>query len=421
MMLPARQFEKATEESGSSSAPGHAHGAHEAPSAVGGKILTRPYIAILAVAAVGLGLMLWRFIVGLGATTAMNDGYPWGLWIAFDVVTGTAIAAGGYGMALMIYIFNKGQYHPLVRPAILTTALGYSIAGFSIVVDVGRFWNIWKVPLYVGSWNLNSALLEVALCVMAYMMVAWLELSGSAMERWELSQTWPRLARASEWLLPVFRKALPLLIAAGILLPTMHQSSLGSLMLFTNKLHPLWASPWLPLLFLISCLSMGYAGVVVESTLSSYAFKRQPEWSILSPVGRVIAYTLIGWTALRVGDAIYRGAFANVSTLLMVMFVLELALFLIPAGILLSKKLRTNPGVLFASAVMVVFGGALYRFDTYLVAFNPGDNWAYFPSVTETLITVGLVAIELAIYIFAVKKFPILSGRSSAPAPAPAA
>ena len=145
--------------------------------AVGGPVLTRSFLVLVALAALAGITIVWRFAAGLGATTALNDGYPWGLWIAFDVVTGTALACGGYAMALLVYIFNKGKYHPLVRPAILTSALGYSIAGFSVVIDIGRPWMAWKLPLFINHWNLNSALLEVALCIMAYSVVLYLELT----------------------------------------------------------------------------------------------------------------------------------------------------------------------------------------------------------------------------------------------------
>ena len=110
---------------------------------VGGNVLTGRFKILLAFIFLAIILLIWRFVAGLGATTAMNDGYPWGIWIAYDVVTGTAIACGGYAMAILVYILNKGRYHPLVRPAILTSALGYSLAGFHIFVDIGRWWIIY--------------------------------------------------------------------------------------------------------------------------------------------------------------------------------------------------------------------------------------------------------------------------------------
>ena len=144
---------------------------------VGGPIFTRPVRFFAMLFALGAILILWRLLVGLGPTTALSDGQPWGLWIAFDVVVGTALACGGYAVGLLVYILNRGRYHPLIRPAILTSALGYTIAGVSVFLDIGKPWIIWKVPTYVWSWNLNSALLEVALCIMSYMFVLWIELS----------------------------------------------------------------------------------------------------------------------------------------------------------------------------------------------------------------------------------------------------
>ena len=129
----------------------------------GGRLLTPGFVVLLALGAIGGLLILWRFFAGLGATTALSDGYPLGLWIALDVVTGTALACGGYALALVVYIFNRGKYHPLIRPAILTSALGYTMAGLSVAIDLGRPWLMWKIPLYFWRWNLNSALLGAVL------------------------------------------------------------------------------------------------------------------------------------------------------------------------------------------------------------------------------------------------------------------
>lgn len=390
---------------------------HAAP--VGGPLLTVPYKILLAVAALGICLILWRFAVGLGTATAMSDGYPWGLWIAFDVVTGTALACGGYAMAILVYIFNRGRYHALVRPAVLTSALGYSIAGLSVAIDVGRPWYIWKVPLYVWRWNLNSALLEVALCILAYVLVSWLELSPVALERWAAGGR-ERLRRFAERALPWAERGLIWVLVVGMLLPTMHQSSLGSLMLLTGpRLHPLWNTPILPLLFLVNCLAMGYAAVVLESTLASRVFGRKPETRMLGNLEQVAAWGSLLFVALRLGDVAVRGRFGLVLTpdLYGILFWVEnLLLCLVPFIGVLGRRPAFDPGRLFRGAMLVAVGGALYRLDTYLVAFDPGPGWRYFPSVPEILITVGLVAAEVAIYIALVKKFPILGGARTAPA-----
>lgn len=393
--------------------------AHAQP--VGGTLLTRPYKMILAVAAVGLALIAWRFAVGLGASTDLSDGYPWGLWIAFDVVTGTALACGGYAMAIVVYVLNRGRYHPLVRPAVLTSALGYSIAGFSILIDVGRPWHVWKVPLFFWDWNLNSALLEIALCVMAYVFVLWIELSPALLERWK--EDGPiRLRAFSKKALPILDRGLIWILALGMLLPTMHQSSLGTLILLSGpKLHPLWNTPLLPLLFLLTCFAMGYAAVVMESTISSVAFRRPAETGLLAKIEGWAVWVGLSFVVLRLADLAWRGHLGAAFTpgLEMVFFWIENLLFLLPflAVVRLGGQRRTaEAGRLFRGALGMILAGGLFRFDAYLLAFNPGRGWHYFPSVAELLVTVGLVALEIAIYIALVKKFPILGGARLAPA-----
>ena len=203
---------------------------------VGGRIWTKPFKVLLVLFLISGALLLWRFAAGLGAVTALNDGYPWGLWIAYDVVVGTALACGGYAVAILLYVLNRGKYHPLIRPAILTSALGYSLAGFAVLIDVGRWWNLFKVPISFWHWNLNSILLEVALCIMAYMVVLWIELSPALLERWARGPG-GRMHRVASRLSPVIEKSLVWIIALGLLLPTMHQSSLGSLMILALHHH----------------------------------------------------------------------------------------------------------------------------------------------------------------------------------------
>ena len=373
--------------------------------------LTRALAGLFGLATLAIA---WRLIAGLGATTALNDGYPLGLWIAFDVVTGTALACGGYAIALLVYILNKGRYHPLVRPAMLTSALGYSLAGVGVLLDVGRWWLIWKVPVYFWHWNFNSALLEIALCIMSYVVVLWIELSPALLEKFVDSTVLP-LRRVARRLPPFIERASPFIIALGLVLPTMHQSSLGTLMLLAgSRLHPLWRTPMLPLLFLITCLAMGFAVVVFESAFSSVAFKRRPETAMLARLATAIVPLQLAAVALRLVDLWWQG---NLGLLLAgdarsVLAILEFALMLAPVAMLASAPYRRDLGRLVGAAIVMMFAGALYRFDTYLVAFTPGEHWSYFPSVVEMTITVGLVAFEVLAYIVIVKRFPILSGPS---------
>lgn len=387
--------------------------------ALGGPIATRPFRVLTLLFGVAAALILWRLFAGLGATTALSDAYPWGLWIAFDVVTGTALACGGYAMAILVYVMNKGRYHPLVRSAILTSALGYTMAGMSVVLDLGRPWEVWKIPLYFWSWNLNSALLEVALCIMAYMGVLWIELSPAFWERWKNGPE-GRLQRFSAKAYTFIERYLIWIIALGMLLPTMHQSSLGSLILLTGpKLHPLWQTPLLPLLFLVSCIAMGYAAVVFESSLSSLFFHRRRDTEMLAGLSTAMLPVLGGFLVLRIGDLLVRGQLgqAFVPNGYSIAFWLEIALTAAPLFLLAGRESRRAPGNLFRAAMLMMLAGGLYRFNTYLVAYRPGDDIHYFPTVAEFLITIGLVAFEVIGYIVIVKMFPILSGGTPAEVP----
>ena len=390
-----------------------------AHAAVGGPVFTRSTKVLLGIAILGFAIVAWRFAVGLGPTTALSDGYPFGLWIAFDVVTGTALACGGYAVALLVYILNKGKYHPLVRPALVTSALGYTLAGLAVVVDVGRPWWIWKVPLFFWRWNVNSALLEVALCIMAYVFVLWIEISPAFLERWETVATWPRLARIARTWRPKVEKALPWVIALGLLLPTMHQSSLGTVMLLAGpKLHPLWNTPLLPLLFLLGCIAMGYGVVVMESALSTRLLGRRSEAAMLSGLARAMVVVLGLWLAIRLVDLAVRGrlglAFTADGTVFW--FWLETVVIAASLAMLLARDRTKSLGWLFQASVLLILGGSLYRFSTYLMAFNPGHNWSYFPSIPEMLVTIGFVAFEILLYVYLIKRFPILAGVETGPA-----
>jgi Ni/Fe-hydrogenase subunit HybB-like protein len=395
---------------------------NEEPRAVGGRIFTRPFKVLAGVFALFVLVLAWRFYKGIGAVSALNDGYPWGIWIAYDVVSGTALACGGYAVALLCYVLNKGKYHAMVRPAILTSALGYTLAGFAVFFDVGRYWNIWKVPL-LWNWNRNSILLEVAMCITAYTMVLWIELSPVFVERWRDSRS-PLLRSISQRLSPILKRVLLWFMALGILLPTMHHSSLGALMLIAvNKVNQLWYTPLLPLLFLVSSIAMGYAVVVAESALSSVAFGRERETEMLTSLSTVMIGVLGGFLGMRLVDLISRQriGLAFAVDFYAAFFWLEMALFGTAAALLIPKASRRDPGRQFFAALLMMLGGTLYRFDVFLVGFNPGRQWSYFPSVAEMILTMGLIAVELMAYMAIVKRFPVIGGAMRprrAPAPA---
>ncbi|GAB4301909.1 MAG: Ni/Fe-hydrogenase cytochrome b subunit [Desulfuromonadia bacterium] len=399
-----------------------------------GKILTRSFFVLLALVVIGFYYIGVRYVKGIGAVSNMSDGYPWGIWIAYDVATGTAIACGGYAMAILIYIRNHWQFHPMIRSALLTSLFGYGLAGFSVIIDLGRYWN--SYGFFIPSrWQINSAMFEVALCVMTYTLVLTIEFLPAVL--WSLERTegktlkafsaWlhPRLVppeekllrgvewtrSAAAWLRPRLDKVLIFFIVLGITLPTMHQSSLGSLMLIAaTKLHPLWHTGFLPLLFLINCIYIGYAIVILESIISSISFNRPLETEELSGMAKLIPYLTIIWLVVRLGDLGWRGHLLSAVSLdfYSLFFLLEFGLIAGGSLILFNDRKRRSPRWLFISAILLVLGGGLYRFNVYLIGFNPGQGWHYFPAFPELMITVGVIALEILGYQVLVKLFPVL-------------
>ncbi len=387
----------------------------ETHAPVGGKLWTGPFKVLFLVAVVGAAITLYRFFNGIGSVSNLTDGYPWGIWIAIDVVLGTAIGCGGFAVGLLVYVLNKGKYHPLIRPAVLTSLLGYGLAAVAVMIDLGRFWGLWKVPLFYWRWS-HSPQLEVALCVMTYCAVLAVELSPAFFEKWRNSAN-ATLAGLSKTGLSLVNRFLVWILALGILLPTMHQSSLGTMMLLPGpKMHPLWFTPWLPFLFLVNCLLIGYAVVTLESTFAAVAFRRPRETAMLASMSKVMAGVALGWAAFRLIEVAIRGALRTVVSLHGLAFLAEVGLLIAGGAILLSEERRNSAGCQVRAAILLLLGGALHRINTYLIAFTPGDQFSYFPAVPELFMTFGIIAAEVLIYIAVVKTFPILSG-----APAPAA
>jgi len=371
-----------------------------APAPLGGSLLT-PFTLLLGVLSAIAGvILLYRFIYGLGAVTNLNDGYPWGIWIAYDVVVGSAFACGGYAMALLVYIFNKGQYHPLVRPALLASLFGYTLAGVSVIFDLGRWWNFWHI-FWPGYAQVNSVMFEVAVCISAYIVVMWIEFSPAFLEKFGMKDVKQKL-----------NKLLFFFIALGVLLPSMHQSSLGSLLvIFGQQIHPLWQSgALLPLTYLMTAILLGFAVVIFEATLSSTGFGRPLETRVLTPLAKIMAGLLAVYVVVRLGDLVLRGALGTAfsASLEAGMFWLEMAAFIVPLAMLAPENARRSPARLFVAAVLLMLGGMLLRINGFLVGYQTGDGWHYFPSFAELMVTVGIIAFEILAYIVIVRKFPVL-------------
>jgi Ni/Fe-hydrogenase subunit HybB-like protein len=394
MTMPAKTRRK----EGAMTDPAHA------PAPLGGRLIT-PVTTVLLVLMAAAGLVLLvRFIFGLGSVTNISDGYPWGIWVVYDVMVGSAFACGGYTIALLVYIFNKGEYHPLVRPALLASLFGYTLAGVSVLIDLGRYWNVWHM-FWPGYAQVNSVMFEVAVCITIYIFVMWIEFSPVFLEKLGLTDMKKKLSRV----MFVF-------IALGILLPSMHQSSLGSvLVIFGKQINPLWQSGMLiGLQYLMTAVLLGFALVIFEATVVSLGFRRPAETPMLAKLSKFMWGLLVAYLVVRVGDLVFRGVLGNAfqfSTQAF-WFWVEMASFLVPVWLLLRPEDRANPGKLFGAAVLLMLGGFLLRINGYLVGYETGAGWSYFPSLPELTVTVGVIAAEILGYIVLVKLLPVLPAQS---------
>jgi Ni/Fe-hydrogenase subunit HybB-like protein len=372
---------------------------HGAPTPVGGSLLTPTTLVCGVLVAIMAAILLVRLFFGLGAVTNLNDGYPWGIWVVVDVVIGSAFACGGFSVAMLVYIFNRGEYHPLVRPALLGSLFGYTLAGAGVLFDLGRWWNFWHIfaPSYI---NPNSVMFEVAACISVYILVMWIEFSPAFLEKLGMVDHKKKL-----------NKVLFFFIALGTLLPMMHQSSLGTLLVVMGiQIHPLWATPLEPLLYLLSAITMGYAVVLFESCVSALGYRRSIEMHLLTPLSKVMLAVLSAYLVVRLGDVIVRGAIvrAFAFSLEALMFWIETACFVAPLVLLRSEAKRRNAAMLFLSGVLLMLGGALLRIDGFLVGYETGDGFSYFPAFPELMVTVGIFAIEVLGYIIITRRFPVL-------------
>lgn len=371
-------------------------------------LLTPFFLLMVAIAAIGAVFLVMRFVAGIGAVTNLNGGYAWGVWVVYDIVVGTALGCGGYALAVTVYLFNKGRYHPLIRPALATSLLGYGFAALGAFVDMGRYWNAYNMFL---PWQVNphSVMLEVGLCVATYVLVLAIEFSPAVLE-WLRRQTgWQVKAEAWRSRLD---KALFFFIALGILLPTMHQSSLGSFLIAMGyKVHPLWQTLHIqPLLAVLSAFTMGFAIVIFEGSLVTTGFKRHPETRLFSGLGKIIVGLIAAFLVVRFAYLVMAGKVGAMFAfdLGSLMFWIETALFAYPLLVLVSPTARENGKRLLYAAVSMILAGSLYRFDAFLVTFNPGAGYSYFPALPELIVTVSMIAAEIALFLFIIKTFPVL-------------
>jgi Ni/Fe-hydrogenase subunit HybB-like protein len=347
--------------------------------------------------AIGLYCVFVRFTQGLGASTNLSDQFPWGLWIGFDVLCGVALAAGAFTLSAAVYVLHLDNYKPLVRAAILTGFIGYLLVIIALMFDLGHPYRIWH-PLIM--WNPNSVMFEISWCVTLYFSVLAMEVSNFLFEK----VNWQRAFKVTHAI------TVPLVIT-GVILSTLHQSSLGSLFLIVPyKLHALWYSPWLPVFFFNSAMALGCAMVIVESFISSKIFKKELELSILTNLSRALVVILAVYGIARAidindrdaWDLIFQPGFEHF------MFLAEILLAIIGPIILLSiNRVRINRSGLFISALMVVIGFILNRFNVSMTGLIRAADTKYIPSWMEISVTIAIVTLGLVLFGLAVKYLDI--------------
>jgi Ni/Fe-hydrogenase subunit HybB-like protein len=354
-----------------------------------------------------LAVAVTRYVKGLGYVSNMSDGRAWGLWIPFDLYCGVPLAAGGFTMAAIVYIFNNKKYLPLARPAILTAFIGYLMVVFALLVDLGQPWYIEKM---IWNPNIHSPLYEVGWCVMLYNVVLFLEFLPAIFEKLKslhlAKATWNIPLKVLHWI------EIPLIIA-GIVISTGHQNSLGSmLLLMGNTLNHLWYTPLLPLLFFLSAVAVGPAMVIFEATISSKVFGHELDLDMISGVGKIVRIPLFIYLCFKVGDIIVAGEFGALFSEypaaawwwaeMIIGVVLPLILFSLPA-------IQKSRGGLFFSAILVILGLILNRFNVTLMnlMMRPGYG-TYFPSWMEIAVSAGLFSGGMIVIMLANKFLPVV-------------
>lgn len=352
-----------------------------------------------AITFAGLVAIILRFVLGLGATTGLNDAAPWGLWIAFKLCF-VALSGGGFSIAAMVYIFHLERYRAVLRRAILLALLGYSSFVISLIFDLGLPWHIYMPIIH---WQHHSVMFEIAWCVMLYLTVLMLEFAPVILEHPWFQH--PLLQRVATKL---HHAVIPLVIA-GIVLSTLHQSSLGALFLIMpHRVHPLWYSPLIPVLFFVSAIATGMMALIVEGFLAQRLFNRLPDAELLGRLGKIGGFNLWLYLALRLGDLVWRGVLPRAldGSWQSLLFVTEILLGgVLPAGLLLTQKIRRTPQGLLTCALLAIGGITSQRMSLSLFTMRlPGaaenlPSTGYQPALLEVIIAFAIPAAAGLVYL----------------------
>jgi Ni/Fe-hydrogenase subunit HybB-like protein len=338
---------------------------------------------------------LVRFIFGLGVTTNLNDTFPWGLWISFDVVTAVPLAAGAFTLGAIVHCFHIKKLEPLVRPAIVTGFLGYSLVCVGLLLDLGQPQRGWHTMVY---WNPHSPMFEVSMCVMAYTTVLFLEFLSPVCEKFGYHVPL-RLLRTVE---------MPLVVAAASI-STLHQSSLGTFFLIAvDKLHALWYNPLLPLLFWISAMCAGLSIIIVEATMSHKWMGQPDESELLETLAKILPWGLTVYLTVKLFSlfALTEGPLFDRPALVVLFAVEVLGGVIAPLVMLMSENVREDNRLRAMAAWLVIGGVILNRFNVSMFGMMQKGTM-YYPSFIESVITIGIIAAHILFFVLIAKYFPI--------------
>jgi Ni/Fe-hydrogenase subunit HybB-like protein len=341
--------------------------------------------------------MILRLAFGLGASTALSDAIPWGLWKILNMVAGVALATGGFTLACAVYVFGLKKYRPILRPAILVAFLGYGSSCFALMLDIGLPHRIWHAIVY---WNEHSFLFEVAWCVMLYFTVTIIEMAPIILERFP----YPRLLR---WL---HRGTKPVVII-GITLSTLHHSSLGSLFLVTpSRLHEIWYTSWLPILFFVSAAGGGMMFVVLVTIAYGWLTERRPDYAVLRGIASAAAIVLAALFVLKLLDVNRRDLWLSVlsGSPESVLFGAELLIgCVIPVFLIAASATRKTPVGLVTASASAAGGLVLNRLNVGIFGYFRTAEVFYVPTLPEWALSIGIVAAAGLAFLYVSEHFAI--------------
>ena len=366
------------------------------------KTWTPATIVMVALIFLGSAVALYRLLFGLGAATNMNDGFPWGFWLGLDVLGGVAMAAGGFIIACAVYLFNWKKYRPIVRPAILTAFLGYLMAVAAIFLDIGH---PFRLPHPMFMWQYHSVMWVVAMHVIFYTTTLALEFSPMLFER----LGWERARKA-------VGKVMVGAVIFGVMLSTLHQSSLGAVFLIApEKMSPLWWDTKLPFHFLVSAVAMGLSMVSFETMLSAKFLGHKVDKEIFFGLARGVLIVLSFYLLLKLYQlyAVASPKMALDGSVEGNMYLLEMLIgVILPIAILSVKKFRTNMHMVFSVNILVITGVLLNRMNVCLFSMESYNTWhgaSYSPSWKEFIVSLGIISLGVFLYKMSAKHLPLFS------------